>query len=546
MMHWYPASCFCPGKSLSGAMPEPVPSVAWEAPGERSESKGDGHVGVRLRVSRPVLRARDRQTELDTFGQGGPGRPYHGHACSRSILLASILFLWPTAARGQEPATQTILFKPAEEVLLNPGKGWVLYGSPADQGPETLALATVGYARFGWADVEPQEGKFRWESIDAMLGGWKKAGKQFAFGVMCASSHGPLYTTPKWVFDAGAKYQRKTISPEHEYAGTLGDKIVPQYDDPVFLAKLKAFIRAMGRRYDGNPNLAFVDIRSYGNWGEGHLFPFGGTPISAESLRQHVRMHLDAFKTTRLVLPWGMKDYEQVYDWAVAQGIGLRRDGICGNSNGQETVRCLGRVPAVFEFFGSYEFLKQRGWWDGKTANGCGYRLSDSVERGCPSYISMSQWGRQAQTFLAAERPLIERLANRMGYHFVITQAEVPRRLRRGQSVAVKLTWENRGVAYIYVPCRVAFALLDDRSRVVSRAWATGSDPRAWAPGKTVKESLSASFDDLPEGARSSRLAVGLYTDPKAGVDQSPAIALGIEGGTPDRWYPLACVECSN
>ena len=493
-----------------------------------------------------MIRARKRQRRDATFGHVRPGRPHRAYASSGLVVLTSVILFWPPAAPGQDAATQTIVPKAMNTVLLNPGKGWVLYGSPADQNADTLALATVGYARFSWADIEPQQGKFRWELIDEMLAAWRKAGKPFAFGVMCANSHGPLYTTPKWVFDAGAKYQRETISPENEYAGTLGDKIVPRYDDPVFLARLKAFIRAMGKQYDGNPNLAFLDIRSYGNWGEGHLYPFGGTPISTDALREHVGMHRDAFKSTLLVLPWGSKDYEQVYDWAVAQGIGLRRDGICGNSDGRETARCLGRVPAVFEFFGSYEFLKQRGWWDGKTVDGCGYRLADCVERGCPSYISMSQWGNQARTFLAAERSLIEQLANRMGYHIVITKAEVPRRLRAREPVAVTVTWENQGVAYIHVPCRVALAILDDRSRVLARAWAKGSDPRTWAPGKTVKESLSATFGALPEGARSLRLAVGLYTDPKAGADHPPAIAIGIEGVTADRWYPLASVQCSD
>jgi len=447
------------------------------------------------------------------------------------------------AGGGEEAATQTIRPKATDTVLLNPGKGWILCERPSNQTRDLLALGTVGYIRFSWAELEPKEGQFHWELVDTAITEWEKAGKQFAFGVMCANTHGPLYTTPQWVFDAGAKFKRVTITPEHDYAGTLGDKTVPKFDDPIFLAKLGSFAGAMGKRYDGNRKLAFVDIRSYGNWGEGHLWPFGGTPISAEVLRKHLQFHSDAFKRTQLVLPWGVKDFEPVYDWALSQGIGLRRDGICGNSNGGETTRCLGKVPAVFEFFGSYEFMKKRGWWDGKTVDGHGYRLADCVERGCPSYISMTQFGKEAETFLAAEKPLIERLANRMGYHFVITEAQVPRKLRPQEPAAVTLTWENRGVAHMYVPCRVAFAILDDQARVLARAWAKGADPHAWAPGKPVKESLSATFNGLPEKPGLLRLAVGLCTGAAAEAEQPPTVALGIEGGTPDRWYPLASVE---
>jgi hypothetical protein len=34
----------------------------------------------------------------------------------------------------------------------------------------------------------------------------------------------------------------------------------PDYDDPVFLAKLDRYLAAMAARYDGNPEIAFVDV----------------------------------------------------------------------------------------------------------------------------------------------------------------------------------------------------------------------------------------------------------------------------------------------
>ena len=35
----------------------------------------------------------------------------------------------------------------------------------------------------------------------------------------------------------------------------------------MFLEKLDHFLAAMARRYDGNPNVAFIDIGSFGMWG---------------------------------------------------------------------------------------------------------------------------------------------------------------------------------------------------------------------------------------------------------------------------------------
>ena len=72
--------------------------------------------------------------------------------------------------------------------------------------------------------------------------------------------------------------------------------------------------------------------------------------------------------------------------------------------------------------------MKEKGWWDGKEDKaGNGYKLVDCVENGKPSYIGLSQGGKEESLkFLAAERLLIEQLANRMGYHFVLKEARYP------------------------------------------------------------------------------------------------------------------------
>jgi hypothetical protein len=142
----------------------------------------------------------------------------------------------------------TVTPRPTHEVLLNPGKGWVLYGMPEWQVPTAMVMGNIGYERFQWSDLEPVEGQFNWKKLEDALAGWDKAGKQFAFGVMCASSHSKSpYVTPKWVFDAGAKHRLIDLNTlANPYAGVPGQKAVPEFYDPVFLLKLKNFLNAMG------------------------------------------------------------------------------------------------------------------------------------------------------------------------------------------------------------------------------------------------------------------------------------------------------------
>jgi len=435
---------------------------------------------------------------------------------------------------------KTVTPFPCNDVLLNPGKGWVLYGIADWQDPAAMAIGNIGYQRFAWSDLEPTEGHFDWRKVDNALAGWAKAGKQFSFGVMCANSHSKdPYVTPKWVFDAGAKYRlidMKDVS--NPYSGIPGQKAVPDFYDPVFLGKLKNFLLAMGKKFDGDERIAFVDIRSYGNWGEGHMHPFGGKGLTAEEFKHHVQMHLDSFKKTRLCISAEGREHVSVYDWAVQQGVAARRDGICGNSDGHETARAFGYAPGIFEFFGSYTWMKEKGWWDGKGEKGNGHKLVDCVEKGKPSYIGLSHGGKESLKFLEAERPLIEKLANRMGYHFILKEAVFPGNLVSGSGGTVRWTWSNEGVAPIYVPCVVALALLDSRDEPVDICWPEECKPATWIPGKPAIEEAKVAFCKAVPGEY--RLAIGLV---RSIGENKPIIQLGIKGRTINGWYPLGTVS---
>jgi hypothetical protein len=194
------------------------------------------------------------------------------------------------------------------------------------------------------------------------------------------------FSMPRWVFEAGAQYRLEELNEvKTGTTGIVGVKAVPVFDDKIYLQKLEKFFLAMGKKYDGDPRLTFINIRLFGNWGEGHIYPFSDKALPGEVPKRHIQLHLNAFKKTQLILPYRIKEYEPIYDWAVTQGIAIRRDGVGGNSDGRETIRCIGKTPAVFELFGSYDFHKQQGWWDGKTVNGHGYTLADCVEMGFSS-----------------------------------------------------------------------------------------------------------------------------------------------------------------
>ena len=190
------------------------------------------------------------------------------------VFAALLLFAVPGAAEAER-----VQVAPVDNgaALVNPRMGWKLnfysnilsnYGSrlePSDT-LDDFPGVSVAYLRVPWAYLEPEEGKFNWALLDTPAQRWIADGKRIALRFTC-SENWMKYATPEWVREAGAKgtYYRYGRGRVEE-----GGPWDPFFDDPVFLEKLDAFLAAAAARYDGNPNVDFIDVGTFGLWGEGH------------------------------------------------------------------------------------------------------------------------------------------------------------------------------------------------------------------------------------------------------------------------------------
>jgi autotransporter-associated beta strand protein len=409
-------------------------------------------------------------------------------------------------------------------LLLNPGKGWVEYGEPNLRYKDVIA---VGYTRTSWCNVEPADGTCDWRGFDSFIDTWARQGKKCSISVINFDSWmGKQYTTPKWVFDAGAvPYE---VPDGSTPTGTL---VLPKtWDDPVYLAKMKAFIAAFGARYDGNPNLAFVDIRNYGNSGEFNGDYHGLKNTSQDSLQNNfIKPYVQAFTNTQLIIPWTAawfdgKSADPVYAWAVTQGVGIRRDGICSvwSKDASECLLAYGREPAIFEYANGWTETVKEGFASPET-------LMAYVRVGKPSYIQFQP------KFYEANKEFCHILGNKMGYHFILQQAEIPGRIHSGVPFALTLIWLNEGVAPLYESCHVAVALLDRNNNVVQRQWLDGCDPKSWLPEVSSTNRFSVTFTSVP--AEGYKFAVGLFLNKS---DPKPAYRLGVRGRINTGWYILS------
>ena len=416
-------------------------------------------------------------------------------------------------AEATEPVTNaeviTVSFERSGEVILNPGQGWILYGSdPSRQTPETLALATTGYQRFGWDSLNPAEGVYNWAPIDNAIAAWREVGKQFAFGVMSVNTSGNRRTFPRWLIDNGMAY---TMGNSVQHSDDL-THFIPVWDDPVYVEAVGRFAKALAERYDGHPDVAFIDIRVYGNWGEMHMFPFRAhtAHLSDEQVKELLfRPYLDAFKYTQLIMCWAEPPLYSLNHWVVENGIGLRRDGIMGRrdwnrgTHGESISHAAGITPIVWEFMGTFRSLETQpvDRWNDE-------RFLSSIKENKPSFIGMGKWQDDAVYMLSQKPELVRDVANMMGYHFFMASAEYTGVMESSKANGISVSIENSGVTLMLTSCVIKLVLLNSDDEVVS-SYVTDWDARDLIAGQTTTLKASAVFPGTSSGTY--RLAIGFY-----------------------------------
>jgi hypothetical protein len=106
-----------------------------------------------------------------------------------------------------------------------------------------------------WSSVEPREGQFDWSDIDQRLARWTKANKKVALRIMWSSSGNwpepaAKHPTPQWVLDKGAVAVHSNSS----------NTDIPLIWDPTYRKYATRFLKEVARRFDGDPNLLFLDV----------------------------------------------------------------------------------------------------------------------------------------------------------------------------------------------------------------------------------------------------------------------------------------------
>jgi hypothetical protein len=481
----------------------------------------------------------------------------------RCVVGLGVAMQVGSAVLGEEVSRTRVQPDDTGVALVNPGMGWTLhfysniiknYGSklePWDTLEDWPGLSVV-YLRVPWSFLEPREGEFNWSLFDTPAQRWIGRGKKIAIRVSCSESW-MRYATPRWVQDAGAKGIDFEFGKGPKTGGPLWD---PDYLDPVFLRKLDKFLEAMARRYDANPNVAFIDVGSFGMWGEGHT-GFSSRLDEEQTVavvKRHVDLHVKHFPNTLLCISDDVAGSGKpgrrfpAMDYALSRGVTMRDDSILVQPpphswyHAEMAEEFWPKLPVILEHE-HYGPSKARKAWSGDL-------LIKSVEDYHASYMSIHWWPRE---LLSENKETIGRINRRLGYRIQLRELSWPSSVALGGSFVVESAWANAGVAPCYGGGFWSLTLKDERGGLVSTHVDEGFDfrnLRSGAPGQGPVQKLQSRFTIAlrhvdPSGAFAPATKPGAY-DVFVSVgwrDGTPQIELPLAGGDGQRRYKLGSIQ---
>ncbi len=487
-----------------------------------------------------------------------------------ACCLISAPYMAGCLGSAQNTSLKSIRITPEDnkEALINPGMGWVhhyysgrtgnygYYLAPSDS-LDWFPGASVQYMRIPWAFVEPEEGKFNWQVLDTPAQRYIEKGKKLAIRIN-ACEHWIPYATPQWLEKKACPGVRFTVRVGPDSKGACWE---PDYLSPIFLESLEKLVKALAERYDGNENVAFIDIGTFGLWGEGHtgLSSKRSREYNIEAAKKQIDIYTRHFKKTLLCISDDVDGAVSqgpfpVLDYARSKGVSLRDDSIMvskesGKRKPWYHAELAGKywrdMPVIVEHE-HYGLSKIRGAWSGEL-------LQKAVEAYHCSYLSIHWW---PEVFYKENKEAIENINLRLGYRLNLKEFSMPSELEIGEAFTAKFEWANAGVAPMYEGAWAAITLKDSSGGIVAVLVDDTLNmkdlpvaPKGRPKSVISKKSFSVAFLNPPEWFneytktmeyREGAEFYGAPTVPatKAGVYEV-YISVGTRDGTPKIALPL-------
>ncbi len=467
------------------------------------------------------------------------------------ILLMNL----PFVSFSQNPDNIYVIKpKVVDEILTNPGIGFMTFqrfnGDSLNEGSgwtegfpiryqkftgnlsnKNYPMTSIAYWRVYWKFLEPEKGVYAWNMLDRAL---DSAASRHQTLMLRVAPYGTDddRDVPSWY--------RKMVGPDKDWKyNNPVNKWVVDPEDPRYAEYFGGFIRELGKRYDGNPNLESVDLSIVGAWGEGA----GSELLSDNTRKALVNAYTDSFRKTPLIALMMDRETNEYADSQIP--VGWRADclGDLGfwakEQNGWSHMLDFYPIeiiaeniqddwkhsPVSFEICGTLSSWKNEQHY---TKDQVKYIFDQALK------WHISSFNAKSSPVPAEWQDLVNDWLKSMGYRLALRRFAYPKEVYQNGTLDFQSWWENKGVA----PCYKNFALaLRLKSGSMEKHFLTDADIRKWLPGDIV-------YDDSV--TISSEIPAGIYAVQVAIIDQNllrPVVRLANEGRQIDGWYQLGEIE---
>ena len=402
----------------------------------------------------------------------------------------------------------TYALKRFDGPLTNPHKGFTVpteglwtfvpefeYGPYGSLNNKAWDLISYGSGYQKWNKLNPAKGVYDWTELEKLLNSLAEHNMGYALRVL---PYSPSFVrgndtpeeeydwTPSFVYEMGAKKVTATLQWNGYRAA------VPVWNDPVYLQAAKEFAKALAEKYDGDPRIEYIDVRTFGEWGEWHASHLDGSEMPSDSIEMDMlNYYASVFKKTQLVLPSsGMGD---VYTHALSLGITKRDDGFIGIPGRPDSlVRAYeANLPTIAENIAGYKtMLEYTDVIPGGYLKWTPQRWVDAITTAHLTYYVLDQDSDCGYNFYKDNKALADSMSKIVGYNFTVSQAELTTIAdAKGSTSSLNITIKNTGVAPYFFDVYLVAEFVDSLGTVLTQIGETVRIPKG-----TFKDASSQKF----------------------------------------------------
>ena len=332
---------------------------------------------------------------------------------------------------------------PFDGPLSNPHKGFTVptggawtfvpefeYGPYGSVNNRAWDLVSYGSGYQQWNKLNPAKGVYDWTELEKLLNALAEHNMTYALRVLpytpsfIKSDFPPQEEydwTPPFVYEMGAK------KIQIDLRGTEYHAYAPVWDDSIYIWAAKEFAKALAEKYDGDPRIEYIDIRTFGEWGEWHTSHILGSVMPADSvLKDMLDYYASVFKKTQLVLP--SNGFGDVYTHALDLGITKRDDGFIGIPGRPDTLLRAynANLPTIAENIAGYRtMLTYDDLIPGGSQKWTAERWVDAITTAHLTYYVLDQDNDCGYYFYKDNKALADSMSKVIGYNFTVTRAEL-------------------------------------------------------------------------------------------------------------------------